>query len=162
VQLRVRPWGSKAASMTFRVDGRRRAVDRRAPFLFRWNAARAKPGKHLLEVVATSVDGRVAKRRIPLVAAARPVVKPKPALRIAAQALTAAAPGLTVWRVETAGLVAKVEFLVDGTLRGTDVAAPYTFGWSTAGVQPGAHVLTARAVGKSGKVAEASIAGAVP
>ena len=58
VKLRVRPWGAKAASMTFFVDGRRRAVDRRPPFLFAWNAARAKPGKHVLQVVATSVDGR--------------------------------------------------------------------------------------------------------
>ena len=42
VKLRVRPWGAKAATMTFLVDGRRRAVDRRPPFLFAWNAARAK------------------------------------------------------------------------------------------------------------------------
>ena len=48
VKLRVRPWGAKAASMTFLVDGHRRAVDRRPPFLFAWNAARAKPGKHVL------------------------------------------------------------------------------------------------------------------
>ena len=73
VKLRVRPWGAKAASMTFFVDGHRRAVDRRPPFLFAWNAARAKPGKHVLQVVATSVDGRIAKRRIPLVAAKRVV-----------------------------------------------------------------------------------------
>jgi hypothetical protein len=166
VRLRVRPWGSQAASMTFRVDGHKRSVDRKAPFLFRWNAARAKPGKHVLEVVATSVDGRVAERRIPLVAGpARPVVKPKPepvVLEIANQTLTAAAPGLTVWRVEAVGPVAKVEFLVAGELRGADVAAPYTFGWTTAAEQPGAHVLTARAIGKTGKVAQASITGTAP
>ena len=43
VKLRVRPWGAKAATMTFLVDGRRRAVDRRPPFVFAWNAAHAKP-----------------------------------------------------------------------------------------------------------------------
>lgn len=163
VRLRVRPWGQKAASMTFRVDGRTRAVDRKPPFLFAWNAARAKPGKHVLEVVAVSVDGRTAKRRIPLVAAApRPVVRPKPVLQIAAQTLTERAPGLTVWRVDVVGGVARVEFLVDGELRGTDVAKPYTFGWSTAAEQPGTHVLTARAVARSGKAVQASIAGTVP
>jgi hypothetical protein len=167
VRLRVRPWGSKAASMVFRIDGRKRAVDAKAPFLFSWDAARAKPGKHVLEVVATSVDGRVAKRRIPLVAAARAVVKPgveprQPLVEIAAQTLTAAAPGLTVWRVEAVGPVAKVEFLVEGELRGADVAAPYTFGWSTAAELPGPHLLTARAIGKNGKVVHASITGTAP
>lgn len=165
VRLRVRSWGSKAASMTFRVDGRTRSVDRRAPFLFSWNAARAKPGRHVLEVLATSVDGRVAKRRIPLVVSApRPAVKPKPppGLRIAAQTLTERAPGLTVWRVDVVGKAARVEFLVDGSLRGSDVAGPYTFGWSTVAERPGPHVLTARAVAASGKVVQASISGTVP
>jgi hypothetical protein len=165
VRLRVRPWGSKAASMIFRVDGHKRSVDRKAPFLFSWNAARARPGKHVLEVVATSVDGRVAKRRVPLVAGpARPVVQPPKAVavEIAGQTLTERAPGLIVWRVAVAGPVARVEFLVDGALRGRDVAAPYTFGWSTAGDRPGPHVLTARAIGKAGKAAQASITGTVP
>ena len=48
IRLRVRPWGQKAAKMVFRVDGKRRAVDRRPPFLFSWSAKRAKPGKHVL------------------------------------------------------------------------------------------------------------------
>ena len=32
--------------------------------------------------------------------------------------------GLVVWRVDVRGRVQRVEFLVDGVLRGTDVAAP--------------------------------------
>ena len=154
VRLRVRPWGAKAATMTFLVDGRRRAVDRRPPFLFSWNAAKAKPGKHVLEVVATAVDGRVAKQRIPLVRA-QPVVKPKPKpvvpeLRILRQTVSDGQEltGFVLWRVEVAGKPAKVEFLVDGVLRGADVAAPYTFGWDAAAEAPGPHRLTARAVGK--------------
>ena len=154
VKLRVRPWGAKAASMTFFVDGRRRAVDRRPPFLFAWNAARAKPGKHVLQVVATSVDGRVAKRRIPLVAAKRVVPKPKPPvtppLRILTQSVAEGqeVTGLVLWRVEVAGKPTRVEFVIDGVLRGADVAAPYTFGWNADAETPGTHVLTARAVGK--------------
>ena len=71
VKLRVRPWGAKAKRVVFRVDGRRREVDSRAPFLFAWSAKRAKPGKHVLQVVATSVDGRDARLRIPLVVSRR-------------------------------------------------------------------------------------------
>ncbi len=166
VKLRVRPWGAKASTMAFFVDGRRRAVDRQPPFLFAWNAARAKPGKHVLQVVATSVDGRIAKRRIPVVAAKRIVAKPKPpadpALKILSQTVADGQEltGLVIWRVEVAGQARRVEFLIDGALRGADVAAPYTFGWKTEADTLGTHRLTARAIGK--KTAEASVTVTVP
>ena len=162
VRLRVRPWGAKAATMTFLVDGRRRSVDRQSPFVFSWNAARAKAGKHVLEVVATSVDGRAAKRRIPLVAAKQVVVKQKPPvtppLAILSQSVSYGqeVTGLVLWRVEVAGKPTRVEFVIDGVIRGADVAAPYTFGWQTDAEAPGMHRLTARAVGK--KTVEATAA----
>jgi hypothetical protein len=164
VRLRVRPWGAKAASMTFRVDGRRRLVDRRPPFLFVWNARGAKPGKHVLEVVATSVDGRLARKRLPLVVGAAP--KPKPALkppvvqlRILGQSLAEGqeVSGLVVWRVDTAGKPEQVEFRIDGEVRGEDVQRPFTLGWDTATATPGEHVLEARAVGAEGREARASL-----
>jgi hypothetical protein len=166
VKLRVRPWGAKAAAMTFLVDGRRRSVDRRPPFLFSWNAARAKAGKHVLQVVATSVDGRVATRRIPLVAARPVVAKPKPpaviALKILSQTVAEGeqVSGLVLWRVEVSGRPTRVEFLIDGVLRGADVAGPYTIGWDTAVETPGPHRLTARAVGK--KTVEKTVTVTVP
>jgi hypothetical protein len=155
VKLRVRPWGAKARSMTFVVDGRRRAVDRRAPFWFSWNAAKAKPGKHVLVVHATSVDGRTASRRIPLVVPHRTTPKPRPkptpppVFAIAAQSLEDGqeVSGLVVWRVDLKGRGARVEFLVDGVVRGTDVAAPYTYGWDTSSETSGPHRLIARAIG---------------
>ena len=173
VRLRVRPWGARAAKMTFRVDGRRRAVDRRAPFRFTWNPARAKAGRHVLEVVAVSVDGRKATRRIPVVVpqrAPKPKPQPKPpkppaapVLRIVSQSVSEGqtATGLVVWRVEAVA-AARVEFLVDGVVRGTDVAAPYTLGWNASAEPPGPHRLTARALGKSGEAVEASVTVTVP
>jgi hypothetical protein len=164
VRLRVRPWGSRAASMTLRVDGRRHAADRRAPFIFSWNTKRAKPGKHVLEVIARAVDGRVARRRIPIVIAAPPR-RPKPApLRILAQSIGEGQElaGLVIWRVELGGKAQRVEFLVDGEIHGTDVAAPYTLGLDAAAEQPGTHRLTARAVGANGKVVEATVSVTVP
>lgn len=153
VKLRVRPWGAKAASMTFLVDGRRRAVDRRPPFLFAWNAARAKPGKHVLEIVASSVDGRVAKRRIPLVVA-RPAPRPKPKpFAIAGHSLTAGqtVAGLALWQAFVTGQASRVEFRIDGVLRGTDLQRPFTLGWDTALEPPGEHRLEARAFGPGGR-----------
>jgi hypothetical protein len=176
VRLRVRPWGARAARMTFSVDGRRIAVDRRSPFVFSWRPKRTKPGKRVLEVVAKSVDGRTAAFRIPVVVPQparpkpKPTTKPKPipppvvpVLRILSQNITEGqtTTGLVVWRVE-ATAAARVEFLVDGHVRGTDVATAYTFGWNAAAESPGPHRLTARAVGKTGKVVEASVGVTVP
>lgn len=160
VRLRVRPWGAKAARMTFSVDGRTRAVDRRAPFVFSWSAAKAKPGKHVLEVRATAVDGRTATRRIPLVVPRpKPRPKPLPTPTIAGQSVQDGqeVSGLVLWRVDVRGRAEQVEFLVDGVLRGTDVAAPYTLGWNASAESPGPHRLTARAVGKEGRVAQATV-----
>lgn len=50
-----------------------------------------------------------------------------------------------------AGDDARVEFVVDGTLRATATTAPYSFGWETAAEAQGVHTLGAVIVGKSGK-----------
>ena len=46
------------------------------------------------------------------------------------------------------GTIAKVEFLRDGVLLGTDTSAPYTYSWSA--VPAGTYVLTARAYDNTG------------
>jgi hypothetical protein len=174
IRLRVRPWGAKAAKMVFTVDGRTRSVDRRPPFLFAWRTTRARPGRHVLRVVATSVDGRTAARRIPVVVyrprpkpVPKPVPEPKPKpapLAILGQSVTDGQEltGLVVWRVDVRGKAERVEFLVDGVSRGSDVAAPFTLGLNADAEQPGAHRLTARAVGPSGKAVEATVSVSVP
>jgi hypothetical protein len=165
VKLRVRPWGAKATRVVFRVDGRKREVDSQAPFIFAWGARRAKPGKHVLQVVATSVDGREASLRIPLVVS-RPKPKPKPApkpvpkptLEIASQTLSDGeqVTGLVLWRVDVSGAAARVEFWIDGKLRGTDLQRPFTLGWDTATEAPGVHSVEARAFG-AGRSAKAPL-----
>ncbi|HEY7794038.1 MAG TPA: N-acetylmuramoyl-L-alanine amidase [Gaiellaceae bacterium] len=163
IRLRVRPWGQKAAKMVFSVDGKVRAVDRRPPFLFSWSTKRAKPGRHVLVVTATSVDHRTARRRIPLVVPPpppKPKPRPKPPLlRILGQNVTDGqqVEGLVVWRVDVAGKPARVEFRIDGELRGEDVQRPFTLGWDAATATPGEHLLEARAVGADGREARALV-----
>jgi hypothetical protein len=120
----------------------------------------------VLEVVATSIDHRTATRRIPLVVPAPPKPKPKPVvpLRILGQSVTDGqeVTGLVVWRVDVAGKAARVEFWIDGELRGTDLRRPFTLGWDTAGSAPGEHRLEARALGATGREARAAVTVAVP
>jgi uncharacterized protein YkwD len=48
--------------------------------------------------------------------------------------------------------VTKVEFRVDGILKRTDTAAPYTFSWDTSTVSNGSHALQARAYDAAGNI----------
>jgi N-acetyl-anhydromuramyl-L-alanine amidase AmpD len=71
VVLRVRGWGAPSRRVSLWIDGRRAAVDRHAPFSFRWNTKLRRNGKHVLVFEALARDGRVAHRRIPVVVANR-------------------------------------------------------------------------------------------
>ncbi|MFC1679757.1 Ig-like domain-containing protein [Elusimicrobiota bacterium] len=50
--------------------------------------------------------------------------------------------------------IAKVEFHVDGTLKGADTSSPYAYSWNTLGVADGTHTLTAKAYDSLDNTAE--------
>jgi hypothetical protein len=62
----------------------------------------------------------------------------------AAAATVAGTVTITATAADNVG-IARVEFLVDGTLLSSDSTAPYSASWNTAGATNGAHQLTARA-----------------
>jgi hypothetical protein len=66
-RLRVRPWNAAARAVWVRVDGRRLAIDRRAPYRFRWDTRTRRNGRHLVELVARARDGRVVRARFSVV-----------------------------------------------------------------------------------------------
>lgn len=78
-------------------------------------------------------------------------------------ALTAPAPGavlggnvqLQAGASAPAG-IARVDFLVDGAVLGSDSSAPYQFSWNSAGVADGAHTLGARALDGAGATTDAA------
>jgi hypothetical protein len=49
--------------------------------------------------------------------------------------------------------VTKVEFYVDGALKSTDTASPYSYAWPTTGIAAGAHSLSVRAYDAAGNTA---------
>jgi hypothetical protein len=65
--------------------------------------------------------------------------------------------GLVSWTAAATGEVDHVDFLVDGVVRATVAAAPYTWGWDTALEQNGRHVLTVRAVAPDGRSAISTV-----
>jgi hypothetical protein len=65
--LRVRGWGAPSRRAVLRIDGRQAAVDRHAPFSFRWNTRLRRDGRHIVVVETYARDGRIARRRVPVV-----------------------------------------------------------------------------------------------
>ncbi len=72
------------------------------------------------------------------------VSKPGPGARVAGTAVTLSAAAADD------GAVDHVDFLLDGTVVGTDSAAPYTLSWNSTGVANSSHTITARAVDTAG------------
>jgi N-acetyl-anhydromuramyl-L-alanine amidase AmpD len=92
-----------------------------------------------------------------------PAPKPKPKPKPVPPAVTSQslADGTTVqgvveWQAATTGPTARVEFLVDGTVRGTATAAPWSFTWDTTREAPGGHTVAVRAVAADGRTARST------
>ena len=88
----------------------------------------------------------------------KPKPVPKPTFEIAAQTLSDGqqVTGLVLWRVDVSRPATRVEFWIDGNLRGTDLQRPFTLGWDTASETPGEHSIEARAFG-AGRAAKAPL-----
>jgi N-acetylmuramoyl-L-alanine amidase len=166
LRIRANVRGAKTTGIALYVDGKPRSRDRSAPFTLRWNSKRVADGRHRITLAAVALDGRVVKRRLPLVVSNRPrrtrVVarpKPRPAPLPAAQVVSqtvvdgSTVGGVVDWRAHTTGAIARLQFVVDGTVISTASREPWSTAWDTAAVAPGRHVLAIRALAKDGRVA---------
>jgi N-acetyl-anhydromuramyl-L-alanine amidase AmpD len=159
VRIRANVRGARTSGIALYVDGRAVSRDRTAPYTMRWNSRRVHDGRHWLTLAAVAADGRVARRRLPLVVANHPRPKKKPAPKhLPAPQVTAAnlADGQTVsgvvdWRAHTIGPVARVQFVVDGTVIATETAEPWATSWDSQAAAPGVHTLEVRAFTKDGR-----------
>ena len=61
--------------------------------------------------------------------------------------------GVVDWRAHTIGPIARLQFVVDGTVLATATQEPWSTSWDTTAVSAGVHVLSVRALAKDGRVA---------
>jgi chitinase len=84
----------------------------------------------------------------------KPKPKPTPpAPQVTAQNLAEGqtVTGLVDWRAHTIGPVARVQFVVDGTVIATATTEPWATTWDSSTVAPGAHTLEVRAFTSDGR-----------
>jgi N-acetylmuramoyl-L-alanine amidase len=161
VRIRANVRGARTTGIGLYVDGKVRSRDRTAPFTLRWDSRLVHDGKHRITLAAVATDGRVVRRTLPLVvsnhARSRPVPKkkaapkpkPKPAhpIRVVSQTIAdgSTVSGVVTWGAHTVGPVARVQFLVDGTVIATATTEPWSATWDTSSAI-GAHTLSVRAL----------------
>jgi N-acetyl-anhydromuramyl-L-alanine amidase AmpD len=147
--------GVAPARVLLYLDGRLIDHDTAPPYLFHWDAGRVKDGLHVLTLAGRARDGRIVRARMPVVVA-------NGALGPATIVSSSHADGQTVsgvqhWLVDVSGAVARVDFVVDGTVRGSAAQAPYAWDWDTVADAPGAHRLVVRVTGADGAVSEQAL-----
>jgi N-acetyl-anhydromuramyl-L-alanine amidase AmpD len=164
VRIRANVRGAHTTGIGLYVDGRVVSRDRSAPYTVRWNSRKVHDGRHWVTLAAVATDGRVAKRRLPLVVENHPLAKkkapkPVPAPQVTAENLAdgSTVTGVVDWRAHTIGPVARVEFVVDGTVIASPTAEPWEASWDTTSVAPGTHRLEVRAYTKDGRRAVLAI-----
>jgi N-acetyl-anhydromuramyl-L-alanine amidase AmpD len=147
--------GVPPARVLLYLDGREIDHDTSPPYLFKWDTRRTTDGLHLLTLAGRARDGRIARSRIQ-------VNVVNGSLLPAAIAGDSLVDGQTVsgtqhWLVDTSGMVAAVQFSVDGVTRATLARAPYAWDWPASTETPGPHRLVVRVTGADGAFAEQSL-----
>jgi len=144
--------GVPPARVLLYVDRRLVDHDTSAPYAFKWDTRRVKDGTHTVTLAGRARDGRVVRSSVSVSVANGQMQPAKIVSTSIADGQTVS--GLQHWLADVGGSVKKVEFVVDGTVRGTATKAPYSYDWDTAAETPGAHELVVRATGADGTVSE--------
>lgn len=146
--------GAPPARVLLYLDGKQIDHDTSAPYVFRWDTRRTTDGLHLITLAGRAHDGRIVRARVQV-----NVLNSLTPPSVLADSLVdgQTVSGVQHWLVQTGGSVARVEFVVDGTLRSAAAAAPYAYDWDTGSETVGSHQLVVRAIGLDGTVAQQAL-----
>jgi hypothetical protein len=143
------------------VDGVLAATSTASPYSFAWDTTSAGNGAHWLYARAYDAAGNYGSAGVTLVTVdnggsdvAPPTVS---VLAPTAGSTVSGSVSVAAAALDNVG-VTKVELRVDGTLKGTDTSAPYTFAWDSTADANGAHVIAAQAFDAAGNSESATAA----
>jgi thermitase len=140
------------ASVKFYVDGMLVSTVASSPYSYSWNSATSPNGSHTLKAIAADASGNTAASQITVTVNNTVVDTIAPTISIISPAAGATVSGNVSVKVnanDNVG-VAKVEFYVDGTLKGSSTAAPFTINWNTRKLKAGSHTIYSMAYDPSG------------
>lgn len=145
-----------ASEVAFYIDGTLRWTEYYAPYLFNGDVNKLDTGTlpngmHVLKVAAVASDGAKAEASA-TVQVSNGSSSPFTVISSIVNGSTVA--GSVPWTATTSQTASQVDFYIDGTLRWTEVAAPYVFGGdgnnlNTSMLTDGSHVLRVVATASS-------------
>ena len=139
--------------LAFSIDGQPRSEMQSAPYTLVWDTIGSALGSHTITARATDAAGNYSDSTVtinivtppdtsaPTVAVTAPVAN--------ANVITTTTIPLSATASDNVG-VSKVEFYVDGTLKGTSTTSPYSYSWNTTGATVASHTVTAKAYDAAG------------
>lgn len=145
----------------FLVDGQLVTSASASPFSFAWNSSSVTNGSHSLTVTASDAAGNTGSSSI-TVSVNNLVVKdttpPVVTITNPVSGATVSSKNVTITVSATDNVgVSQVGIYIDGILKATDTAAPYTYSWNTRKVASGVHTIKATAWDAAGNSSSASI-----
>ena len=139
--------------LAFSIDGQPRSEMQSAPYTLVWNTIGSALGSHTITARATDAAGNYSDSTVTINIVTPPdttaptVVVTAPAAN--ANVITTTTIPLSATASDNVG-VSKVEFYVDGTLKGTSTTSPYSYSWNTTGATAASHTVTAKAYDAAG------------
>lgn len=141
------------ASVTYRLDDTVLGQAVQAPFSLDWDSATLEPGTYRLTVEVVDQAGNQGQASVDL-----NVVRPLTVSVSAPQANVPVGAQLPVAvKIEALAEVARVDFLLDGSLVSSRDAPPYALSLDTSAYPPGAHHITVRVVDSLGHEASSDL-----
>ncbi len=142
------------ASVSLSIDGVILGTDTSAPYTFSWNTSSAANGSHTVSATATDAAGNTATTSILVQVQNAVADTTPPTISINSPVSGATVSGnvsVTVSASDNVRVV-KVELYVDGILKASSTAAPFTTKWNTKQASKGAHKLQCKAYDAAGNV----------
>lgn len=142
------------ARVEFFANGTSLGADTSAPYTRTWNTLAAPNGAYTLLAVATDTRGQTASAMVMVTVGDMP-----PIVAITSPAANANVAGIVTISANASDDVAvtQVQFLVDGSVIGTDTGAPYSATWDTGTSAAGAHTVEAIATDSRGQTTSTTV-----
>jgi thermitase len=141
------------------LDGQLYANDTASPYEFYWNTASCSNGGHTLTAKAYDQANNVGQSNPVTVTVSNAVDTVPPTVTINSPSNgSQVSRSIRIVASANDGYgISKVEFYIDGVLKSTVSATPYTYSWNSKSVKNGWHTISVRAYDSSGNSAEATV-----
>jgi len=130
-----------------------------APYSSNWNTASESNGTHTITAKAYDATGNIGQSSAVTVTVNNPVSDTTaPAASVTSPAANTTVSGtvnIAASASDNVG-VSKIEFYVNGTLKATDTATPYSYSWNTTSVTNGSNSLTVKAYDAAGNMKQSA------